>query len=142
MSRVKQLENKTCFSSILFFNCCLQPQLPNGFRVCACQSQTLTLPEQVFTENYRALFSWSSVVCSFLQNCEDRVTHLFYFQLIQSIQANYGHGTNEHPNLDLLNRFQVCDACLVLKGPSYLCFMLQFFWQDRTKTWLVWAVKT
>lgn len=96
----------------------------------------------MFTENCRALFSWSSVVCSFLQNCEDRVTHLFYFQLIQSIQANYGHGTNEHPNLDLLNRFQVCDACLVLTGPSYLCFMLQFFWQDRTKTWLVWAVKT
>ena len=31
---------------------------------------------------------------------------------------------------------------LVLKGPFYLCFMLQFFQQDRTKTWLVWAVKT
>lgn len=39
------------------------------------------------------LFSWSSVVCSFLKT-EDRVTHLFYFQLIQSIQANFRHGTN------------------------------------------------
>ena len=33
-------------------------------------------------------------------------------------------------------------SCLVLKGPFYLCFMLQVFQQDRTKTWLVWAVKT